>query len=246
MANMNPTDWAAYYKANRNDGGALQNVFIYEDELAEIAKNRLDDTNGLTSTIAGSGGANVLLVPSERKGLVEVVHQGFTCSLRLGGEQLLTFVHGNLSGSPFKTLDPWRAVERIGAARTVTRTAVNGAMSPKPESYFGISNDTEFGSLPAEDCDVLQDRLNHLFIHPRHFISLGGPKSKRAMTFAMALIEELNEREDDADDQQEKTAIEGEKKELGALIASLWAAENSVLSTNIPLVEIPENPQLNQ
>jgi hypothetical protein len=179
MANLNPTDWAAYYKANRNDRGALQNLFIYEDdELAEIAKNHLDDANDLTSTITGSGGANVLVVPSEQKGFVEVVHQGFTCSLRLGGEQLLTFIHGNLSGSPFKTLDPRQAVEHIGEARTVTRTAVNGAMSPKPESYFGISKETEFGSLPAEDCDVLhQDRRNHLFIHPRHFITLGGPKS---------------------------------------------------------------------
>jgi hypothetical protein len=66
------------------------------------------------------------------------------------------------------------------------------------------------------------------------------------MTFAMALIEELNKREDDTEDQQEKTTIEGEKKDLGALLALLWATENGVLSTNIPLVKIPKTPQLNQ
>lgn len=64
-ANMKPTDWAAYYKTNRNDRGAIQNLFIYDDDkLAEIAKSHFDDANGLTSTIAGSGGANILVIPS--------------------------------------------------------------------------------------------------------------------------------------------------------------------------------------
>jgi hypothetical protein len=75
-------------------------------------------------------------------------------------------------------------------------------------------------SLPRRTA-MLQDRPNHLFIHPRHVVTLEGPKSKRAMTFAMALIKDLNDRDDDAEDQQEKKAVEKEKKEVGALLAFL-------------------------
>jgi hypothetical protein len=56
-ANMNPMDWVACYKANRKDGGAIQNLFTYEDdELAEVSKALFDDATGFSTTIAGTVG----------------------------------------------------------------------------------------------------------------------------------------------------------------------------------------------
>jgi hypothetical protein len=72
----NPTTWDAYYRANRSDGGAIQNIFAYEDdELAEVSKGLMGDASGFTTTIANSGGANLLRIPSAGKGSLEVLHQ---------------------------------------------------------------------------------------------------------------------------------------------------------------------------
>jgi hypothetical protein len=247
MAAINPTDWASFYKSNRNDGGVIQNLFAYEDdELADISKNHLGDPASLTTTIAGSGEANLLLVPSAtRKKDVEVIHQGFASSLQLGGDVFLAFVHGNLSGSAFKVLNPTAAVEGIGVTRVATRNATTGILSPKPESYFGVNNEDEFSSLLADGSTALQDRPNHIFLHPKHFIMMNGPKSKRAKSFAITVIRELNDRNDeDMGDDQARKAVEREKVEVGALLAFLWAAENDLL-TGVDLTDPPENVQFN-
>jgi hypothetical protein len=157
----------------------------------------------------------------------------------------LTFVHGNLSGSSFKVLDPKAAVAGIDASRTVTRNAPTGLLSPKPEAYFGAKNEAEFGVLPAEDCTVLQGRPNHMFIHPRLFMAMEEPKSARARTLAAEIIDELNDRDDDAEDKQTKKVVEKEKKDVGTLLAFLWVSENNLL-TPITVQETPGNPQLNQ
>jgi hypothetical protein len=81
-AKINPISWAALYKSNRDDGGAIHNLFVYkDDELAVITKNRLEFTNGFMTTITSISRANILFVPSVHKIFVEVIHQGFTSSL---------------------------------------------------------------------------------------------------------------------------------------------------------------------
>jgi hypothetical protein len=57
-------------------------------------------------------------------------------SLHLGGDTVLAFVHGNLSRSSFKVLNPKATVAGIDASRTVTRNAPTGLLSPKPESII--------------------------------------------------------------------------------------------------------------
>jgi hypothetical protein len=105
-------------------------------------------------------------------------------------------------------------------------------MSPKPESYFGITNEEEFSSLPPEDCSVLlKDRPNHIFFHPKHFILMNGPRTKEASSFAATLIKELNERHDEVqDDEQAKCAVEQEKKDVGTLLAFLCGRQLPELS----------------
>lgn len=246
--NMQPTDWATYYTNNHADGGAIQNLFnLEDDELTDISKGHLDNGTGLTTTIAGSGEANIILLPSVHKGSVEILHHGFASSLHLGGMIGLAFVHGNLSGSNFKVFRPDAAVEKIGAStRATTRAVPGGINSPKPESYFGISKEEEFGKLPPEDCTDLKDQPNHMFVHPKHFIRMNGPRTKQASSFAMSIIKELNDRHDEAaDNAQARTAVEKEKDEVGPLLAFLWAAETGAL-TGVTLSDTPESTQINQ
>jgi hypothetical protein len=79
---MNPTNtsWAALYESNHYDGGAIHSLlFVYKDDaLAEMITTHLEDADGLITIIAIIGGVNILLVPSIRKGYVEVIHQRFT------------------------------------------------------------------------------------------------------------------------------------------------------------------------
>jgi hypothetical protein len=254
--NMNPTDWTAFYESKKDDGGFVESLFaLDDDELADISLSHLDDGGAFTTTIAGSGGTNFIVIPSTIKGKVEVLHQGFASSLHLGGEVILAFIHGNLSGSPFKILSSLAVVEGIGTHRTATRQATRatgGVLSPAPEDYFGVDSEAEFRALSAADCTVLQKRPNHMFFHPKHFIKQNGPKSKSAASFALSIIATLNRRhekarnpDDATDNVQALVDIEDEKVEVCSLLAFLWAVENGLLN-GIDLKELPENPRLNQ
>jgi hypothetical protein len=105
--------WTDYYKNNDRDGGHLEYLFNRsQQELADLCKGHLEDPAAFALTISSSGGANVILVPTN-KGELTVLHQGFTTSTHLGGDLLLVFANGNLSESPFKLLNPTDAVSAI-------------------------------------------------------------------------------------------------------------------------------------
>ena len=98
------SDWVSYYRANRSDGGTLEALYALDDEeLAEISKSHNNDVGAIRTTIANSGGGNVLLVTGP-KGLVNFLHQGFATTAHLGGATILGFIQGNFSSSPVKTL----------------------------------------------------------------------------------------------------------------------------------------------
>ena len=172
--------------------GSIEALFDQgDDTLSNIAKSHILDKNNLIATIAGSEGANLLLVPAAPKNSLEWLHQGIGFNLNFGGDMLLAFVHGNLSSSPFKMLTIETAVNNLGTTRTNTRQASAGHRSPKPESYFEINDEAGFIALPAEDCDVLQGHPNHVLIHPSYFIHSDGPKTVRASHLALAIISQL-------------------------------------------------------
>jgi hypothetical protein len=134
-ASTHPTAWTAFYNKNRNDGGAADASFLQdEDTLSAIAKNHILDRNKLISTIAGSDGANFMLVPAAKKNSLEWIHQGMAFNLTFGGDMLLAFAHGNLSSSPFKLLTITSAIDNLGTTGSTTRKATAGQLSPKPES----------------------------------------------------------------------------------------------------------------
>jgi hypothetical protein len=61
------TNWVSYYRANRNDGDTIEALYALDDEeLAEIASGHNNNVSALRTTIANSGGGNVLLVPGSK------------------------------------------------------------------------------------------------------------------------------------------------------------------------------------
>jgi hypothetical protein len=98
------TDCTSYYRTNRSDGGTIEALYALDDEeLAEISKGHSNDVVAFCTTIAGSGGGGILLVPG-LKGFVSFLHQGLATTIHLGGATILGFVQGNFSTSPFKVI----------------------------------------------------------------------------------------------------------------------------------------------
>jgi hypothetical protein len=116
------TDWTSYYRTNCSDGGTIEALYAFDDEeLAEISKGHSNDVVAFRTTIASSGGGNILLVPGP-KGFVSFLHQGFATTTHLGEATILGFIQGNFSASPFKVIGrPTNAVIPIDKGRTLTR-----------------------------------------------------------------------------------------------------------------------------
>ena len=161
------TDWVSYYRANRSDGGTIEALYAFDDEeLAETSnKGHNNDVNALRTTIASSGGGNVLLVPGP-KGIVNFLHQGFATTTHLGGATILGFIQGNFSVSPFKVLArPADATLPIDHGRSTTRGKTTPTACPTLVAIFGASDEDAFVALPGE-VDTLANRPNHLFVQP--------------------------------------------------------------------------------
>jgi hypothetical protein len=218
-----------------------------DDTLSAIAKSHtLERKNKLISAITGSDGANFMLVPAAKKNSLEWIHQGMAFNPRsFGGDMLLAYVHGNLSSSPFKLLTITTAIDNLGTTGSTTRKATAGHLSPKPESHFSVKDEAGFAALPAEDCGVLQEHPNHVFIHPSYFIHCDGPMTVRASYLAVAIIDQPQEqREAEPNDADAQAEVAKEMTAVAPLLAFLWASSKGYLA-HVPLVDPPDNAQLN-
>jgi hypothetical protein len=116
----------------------------------------VDDSSAYALTISPSGGVNMILVATN-KGELTVLCQGFTTSTQLGGDFLIVFENGNLGGST-----------KFPRGQSIPETGVH--------HWGGIFKTTfaeEFQNLPPpEDNAVLEDRPNHMFLHPRYLIDI--------------------------------------------------------------------------
>ena len=238
------TDWVSYYRTNRGDGGTIEALYAFDDEeLAEISKGHNNDVGAFRTTIASSGGGNVLLVPGP-KGIVNFIHQGFATTTHLGGATILGFIQGNFSTSPFKVISrPADAVLPIDHGRTTTRGKTTPTACPSLATIFGSRDEEAFAVLKGE-VDTLADRPNHLFIHPRIFTKADGPKTMRSKKLASAIVQQLTEELNAADTEQERTEAREEQENVGILLAFLWASEQGLL-TPVTLTDMPESPHLN-
>jgi hypothetical protein len=238
------TDWTSYYRSNRSDGGTIEALYAFDDEeFAEISKGHTNDVIAFRTTIASSGGGNILLVPGP-KGFVSFLHQGFATTTHLGGATILGFIQGNFSASPFKVIGrPADVVIPIDQGRASTRGKATPTACPTLAATFGATNEDTFAALPGE-VDKLANRPNHLFIHPRLFTKAGGPKTMRSKTLAWAIIKELSEEFAAAETVQERTEVTEEQENVGTLLAFLWASEQGLL-TPVTLSDMPESPHLN-
>ena len=98
------TNWVSCYLDNHHEGGSIKSLYDFDDdELAEISKGHCNDVGALRTTIANSGGGNILLTPGP-KGTVNFLHQGFATTPKLGGATILAFIQGNFRSSPFKVI----------------------------------------------------------------------------------------------------------------------------------------------
>jgi hypothetical protein len=238
------TNWVSYYRANRKDGGTIEALYSLDDEeLAEIASGHNNDVGALRTTIANSGGGNVLLVPGP-KGFVHFLHQGFATTPHLGGETILGFVQGNFSASPFKVIGrPSEAVTPIDQGWSATRVKSAPTACPTLGAILGAQDKDAFATLPGE-LDTLADRPNHLFIHPRMFTKADGPKTMRSKELAWALVTHLNEALTKAGTNEEQAEARAEQDHVEILLAFLWASENGLL-TQVTLSDMPDSPHLN-
>jgi hypothetical protein len=108
---------------------------------------------------------------------------------------------------------------------------------------LGAKSEDEFVALPGE-VDTLEDRPNHLFIHPRIFTRADGPRTIPAQSLAFALIEQLNQELANASSAQEKTEVEEEKGHMEVLLAFLWASDQGLLMA-VTLSDVQESPHHN-
>jgi hypothetical protein len=247
MATAANSNWVSYYRNDQGDKGTIEALYSLDDgELAEISKTHNNNNNAgaLQTTVANSGEGNFLLVPGS-KGTVKILHQGFSTTTHLKGATILGFIQGSFSSSPFKTLsNPAEAVLPIDQGRVTTRGKETAPVAcPTLDSMFGAKSEDEFVALPGE-VDTLEDRPNHLFIHPRIFTRADGPRTIPAKSLAFALIEQLNQELANASSAQEKTEVEEEKGYMEVLLAFLWASEQGLL-TAVTLSDGQESPHLN-
>jgi hypothetical protein len=224
------TDWASYYRTNRSDGGTIKALYAFDDEdFAKISKGHSNDVVAFRTTIASSGGGNILLVPGP-KGFVSFLHQGFATTTHLGGATILGFIQGNFSASPFKVVGrPTDAVIPIDKGRASARGKTTPTACPTLVATFGMTDEGTFAALPGE-VDKLANRPNHLFIHPRLFTKAGGPKAMRSKTLVWAVIKELLEELTAAETDQERARVTEEQENVGILLAFLWASEQGLLT----------------
>ena len=177
MAATTTTDWATYYRDRCQDKGTIEALYsMNDDEFADISKSHNNDAASLRSTISNSGGGNFLLVPGA-KGTVKFLHQGFATTTHLGGETILGFIQGNFSSSPFKVLEtPSQATLPIDLGRSTTRNNGDPIACPTLGAFFGATSPDTFANLPDEAEGTLNERPNHLFIHP----TVGYSRGRRA------------------------------------------------------------------
>jgi hypothetical protein len=240
------TNWVSYYRANRQDGGTIESLYAFDDEeLADISKGHNNDVSALRTTIANSGGGNFILAPGS-KGTVNFLHQGFVTTHQLGGATILAFIQGNFSSSPFKVLGrPADFVIPIDHGKAATRGTAAPTACPTLASIFAASDENAFVALPGEVGTLtLENRPNHLFVHPRIFTRADGPKTMRSKTLAWAIIKQMNEELTNAGTDQEKADVQEEQENVGVLLAFLWASERGLL-TPVTLSDMEESPHLN-
>ena len=170
MANVKALTWPAYYARNRDDEGAIQNLFqTHLGTLAAKSKSHLQNTGKFTESITGSAHGNMILIPGTT-GKMQLIHQWFSCSTDDGFA--LVFVQRNLSDySYFRILDRNEAVKAIKVIHGRRVTTTN---CPTLVSMLSVSSTAEFKDLPAQGNGILSERPNHLMVNGDVFLMAEG------------------------------------------------------------------------
>jgi hypothetical protein len=109
------------------------------------------------------------------------------------------------------------------------------------EFIHGAESPDEFGTLVAEENEVLTKLPNHCFITPETFIEVKGAKLLSSKALAYTIIENFQRSVEDND--EISIAMEEEAAGLEYTLAMLWASENGML-TEIPMDDVPEDPMM--
>jgi hypothetical protein len=122
----------------------------------------LDDIPKIISNVNSSAGANVPMIPTGVADTIQFIHHGVSTSTHLGGPELLMFAHGNLSESPFKTMDLMAAVGPLYLANLV-RTRTIAAGYPAFDSLCEATTEEDFRTLKGEGNHVLKRGGQYIF-----------------------------------------------------------------------------------
>ena len=239
MAPTNTHSWTTFYARNRDDEGAIQTLFDAElQDLVDSTVAHFEAPGKLSNTIAGSGNANMLMVPGDQ-GVMNILHHGFVSNTSEG--LALIFVQGNLGDCAyFKILPRDEATTQVKVVHGRRVTITN---CPTLASMVGAESADAFVALEAAGNVILRQKPNHVMIHPAVFFLANGAATIRSKDLAFSIIESVR-LDPEEEDEEEIERKENEAKALELILATLWASENGFL-TKVNLRDIIENPILN-
>ena len=239
MVPITPLTWTAYYARNREDEGAIQELFEADlQDLVDQTTSHFESPGLFADAVAGSANANMIIVPGP-KGVMNILHHGFVSGGRDG--LALIFVQGNLSDCAyFKVLDRTEATTQAKVTQGRRTTIMN---CPSLAAMLAAGTADEFVNLEAQGNTILRQKPNHIMLHPVVFFIANGEATVRSKELAIAVIENLRvDPEEDDEEEAEKKGKEATGMEL--LLAMLWASEKDGL-TELRLSDIQGTPTLN-
>ena len=191
---MASSTWLQYYQALALEAGTnpVKSLVLTTAEVfSTVSKSHLDKPDRFRSTISGSAPGTMAIVPVG-SGKVQLLHHGSMFTKGLGIDPLALFVTGNRASAPIKILDIEEACLEIGIGNS-TSTRAKLINIPETDSFYSCLTPEDFANLKGEDKNnPLNDRPNHMLLHPRLFELADGSQAIDARQLAWRIIENVN------------------------------------------------------
>jgi hypothetical protein len=169
----------------------------------ETTKSHLDKPDRFRSTISCNCPGTMVIVPTGG-GMVQLLHHGTLFAKGLGMDPLALFVTGNRVAAPIKILDIEEACLAIGVGNSAGATRVKPVNIPSDDDFFEATSPTSFTNLKGEEKNnPLNNRPNHMLLHPRTFELTEGAQSMDASLLAFKIIENIQELSSSAETEED-------------------------------------------
>ena len=234
---MATSTWLQYYQNRTVEEGDNPVKTLVMTKLAvftSVTQSHLDKPDRFRSTISSNSPATMVLVPVGG-GNVQLLHHGTLFSQGLGVEPIALFITGNRTSSPIKILNIEEACLEIGVGNSIA-TRAKSINTPDEDSFYECDSVASFQSLKGADKNnPLDDRPNHMLLHPRTFELAGGLHVIDAGELAWKVIDSINSAPDSTEEEMEE--LKEEKENANILLAYLWVITKSICRT-VPVTDV--------